>query len=143
MGLVGRGSQRGSERGKIHPEAGPHRGSVPHLLLQTFRCGVLAWSGYAEFWRWRIYVGHGFDGQPVAVLPPAQHLTLVRRDEPWTQHNVTYRPDKHRLETVASEHLLETARQSPQSSLPIESQNECRPVTAGKRRLVAAHPDPR
>ncbi len=68
---------------------------------------------------------------------------LVCRDEPWTQHRVTYRPDKYRLQTVASEHLFETARQSPQSSLSVESQDEWRPVTEGKHRLVAAHPDPR
>ncbi len=89
-----------------------------HRIFYATRFGrVLDRAGYIRFRRWRVYAERGLPGTPVAVWLYAEHLTLVYKDEPLAQYQVTYQPGKRRLKTVTEERRFETPHRSPQPPL--------------------------
>jgi putative transposase len=100
-----------------------------HRIFYSTRFGrVLDRSGYARFRRWRVYAERGLHGEPVAVWLYAEHLTLVYRDEPLAQYQVTYQRDKRRLQTVTPQQLFDTSYRSPQQALWTQGEDEWLPV---------------
>ncbi len=87
------------------------------VILRLIGPGEIFGSGYVRFRHWRVYGEEGLAGRDAAVWLYNETLSVEFAEQPLSQYEVKYEPDRRHLREIARPRLFETRYRSIQPHL--------------------------